>query len=145
MEAAAAWEAARAKIRDELGWVRTHSWLDELRPRSVERGVVCLEAGSAALRNTAQKHSEELKGALSETLGRPVIVRVVLSRRARPRQRRSAAPEEEVTLEPEQMNRGLQLSSFLTGPNNVLPFRFAQEALESPGRWHPLVYSTDLP
>ena len=142
MEVAAAWEAARAKIRDELGWVRTHPWLDELRPRSMERGVVCLEAGSAALRSTAQNHNDELKGALSETLGRPVTVRVVLSRQARPKQRRGAAqaPEEEVTLEPEQINHRLLLSSFLTGPNNELPFRFAQEALDEPGRWHPLVY-----
>lgn len=139
----AVWNAAQARIREELGWLRTRPWLEDLGLRSLDRGLAWLEASSAAERSATQEHREAIEAALGGVLGRPVHLRISLRRGRRTRPARSAeaqAAEEPLGLEPERVNDRHQLSGFLAGPANELPLRFAQQAVERPGAWHPLVF-----
>jgi chromosomal replication initiator protein len=149
LDAATVWTKVHGQITDELGWLRTRGWLDELSLRSLERGVATLESGSPEVREQATPHVPAIRRALVEVLGSPVRVRLALrvrkARRARPR----ATPEPavvygegvpDVELETERTNARHQLSSFLAGPTNEIPLRFALQAVEEPGSWNPLVF-----
>lgn len=143
------WAAARARLEDELGWVRTRPWIEELELRSCEPSGAVLEAGSSPAREKASQQLPAISGALAEVLGRPVHVRVVLRRSRggrtaeRPRAEASttaARDDEGVPLAPDRVNASFELSSFLTGPSNELPLRFARDVLEQPGKWCPVVF-----
>ena len=144
LDLAATWEAASARIRDELGWVRTHAWLEAMRARSIERNLVRIEADSAAVRSAANEHSASIKDALGTVLGRPVQVRVSVARApapaAAPPPRRQVEAPSDVSFEPDRVNRANELSSFFTGPHNAIPLRFALQAVEQPGTWQPLLF-----
>jgi chromosomal replication initiator protein len=136
----AAWSAATSRIQTELGWLHTRSWLSELRPQSLEKDRVCLEAGSTEIRASALEHVELIKAALSEAIDRKVRLRFVLSRRRAPTRKKTAPSEPDLILGGQRVNPANLLSSFMSGGANLLPARFAAEAVKEPGRWHPLVY-----
>lgn len=144
MDSVAVWDTARAKIRDELGWVRTHPWLDELRLRSIERGVACLIVGSAATRKAVYPHTETIQDALEETVGRAVHLRILLRKtrgRTRKGKRQQQPPQQEqLRLTPQSTSSRHQLTSFFGGRANDIPLRFARQAVNEPGQWHPLVF-----
>jgi chromosomal replication initiator protein len=142
------WAAVCARLRDELGWIRTQPWLDELELRSCQPGEMVIEAPNAPARDQALGQLIRITAAAAEVLGRPVPVRVVLRRG---RARRGAdgptadpgarpEPEEEVHLAPDRLHEGFELGTFLTGPSNELPLRFAREVVERPGQWCPVVF-----
>jgi chromosomal replication initiator protein len=147
------WAAACQRLRDELGWVRTQPWLDELDLRSCEPRGAVLEAQSAPARDQALAQLPAIAAALSEALGTSVPVRVTLKRArgraAQPRPAQAQAAEadaptvEEVNLAPDRLSEGFELSSFLTGPSNEIPLRFAREVIERPGQWCPVVFYGD--
>lgn len=145
------WTAACARLRDELGWVRTSPWLDELALRSVDGAQAIVEAGDAGTRDKASANAAAIGSALAEVLRLPAppAVRVAVRRRAQRAELAPAAREPqgggaaaggEVDLGPDTVNAGFQLSSFLTGPSNEVPLRFAREVIERPGQWHPVVF-----
>lgn len=139
------WAAARARLQDELGWIRTRPWLDEVDLRSCEPAEAVLEAASAPARDQAVAQQAAIGRALAEVLGRPVPVRVV-HRRSRGA-RAARKPVEPAADEPgdahlgaDRVAEGVELSSFLTGPKNELPLRFARRVVEEPGHWCPVVF-----
>ncbi|MCO5166104.1 MAG: DnaA/Hda family protein [Planctomycetes bacterium] len=139
------WAAARARLQDELGWIRTRPWLDELALRSCEPAEAVLEAASAPARDQALAQQAAIARALAEVLGRPVPVRVVhrRSRAARPPKGAAepAADEPaEVHLGSDRVSESFELSSFLTGPKNEVPLRFARHVVDAPGRYCPVVF-----
>src|SRR5690606_9251930 len=64
LDSVAVWNAAQARIREELGWLRTRPWLEDLGLRSLDRGLAWLEASSAAERSATQEHREAIEAAL---------------------------------------------------------------------------------
>ncbi len=96
------------------------------------------------MRSAALDHRDTIETALAETLGRPVHLRLSLrrGRTGRPRSSAAEASAEDapIDLEPERVNGAFELRSFLAGPANELPLRFAQQAVDTPGSWHPLVF-----
>lgn len=141
------WAAARVRLEQELGWVRTRPWIEELELRSCEPSGAVLEASSSPGREKAAEFLPKISDALAEVLGRPVHVRVVLRRsraaRAPERTRPDAATppaRDEDAIAPDRVNASFELSSFLTGPSNELPLRFARDVLEQPGKWCPVVF-----
>lgn len=158
------WTAVRERLRDELGWIRTQPWLDELELRSCEPSGAVLEAVSAPARDQATGHLAALRGAIADVVGKPIPVRIIL-RRSRARlpganARLQAAPAlankvpaleaegaiagaDEVSLSPDRVIETLDFASFLTGPSNEIPLGFARAVIETPGKWHPLVFYGD--
>lgn len=145
MDANTVWEQVRTLVGDELGWVRTQAWLEDVRLRSLDHGTAWLEVeGPRIGEKVGPDQVAALGSAFERVVGRPVQVRVSAGRRrgrrrppTRPAKRPKAQPLE---LEAERVNRGNQLKTFLAGPSNELPLRFAQQAVEAPGSWHPLVF-----
>ena len=142
MDQATLWDTARARIRDELGWLRSATWLDDVRLRDLEQGVVTLEASAPQVRDQTLGHETTVRQALEAVLGQRVTLRVSLARRGRgrPRKRAASANEPELRLEPEVVHKKLQLSSYVAGPKTELPLRFARQTVEAPNRWNPLVF-----
>ncbi len=143
------WAAARAAVEREIGPVRAQPWIEELALRSCEPSGAVLEAGSGPARESASKFLPQISDALTDVLGRQVHVRVVVRRsRGRPAAERprpeaaasSARDDEGAPLAPDRVNASFELSSFLTGPSNELPLRFARDVLEQPGKWCPVVF-----
>lgn len=137
------WAAARARLEDELGWVRTRPWIEEVELRSCEPSGAVLEAASGHAREKACEFLPRISEALTEVLGRTVHVRVVLrrSRGGRPIERAPVEPaQDDLSLAADRVNESFELSSFLTGPSNELPLRFARDVLEQPGKWCPVVF-----
>ncbi|MGE0706637.1 MAG: DnaA/Hda family protein [Planctomycetota bacterium] len=141
------WEELSARLRDELGWVRTHPWLDAARPRALDGSALWLEVPSGAARDAAWEQRGEVERVVAEHLGRRLRLRLVSPAR-RPRRARPAAdggqpPAEELgplQLEPERVQERHDLASFITGPSNRLAAEFARQAIQEPGAWHPLVF-----
>jgi chromosomal replication initiator protein len=154
------WGAVRERLRDELGWIRTQPWLDELELRSCEPSGAVLEAASAPARDQATGQLTALRGAIADVVGKPIPVRIVLRRsRARLPGANGRAPvaakvpaleaegaiagADEVSLSPDRVIETLDLASFLTGPSNEIPLGFARKAIEKPGEFSPLVFYGD--
>lgn len=143
------WAAASARLQDELGPIRTDRWLSDLELRSCEPSGAVVEACTAPARDQALAQLGPIRTALAEVLGRPIPVRVVLRRRRRSRDEQEAAEPrvaeraddaEEASLAPDRVCDTFDLGTFLTGPSNELPLRFAREVIERPGQWCPVVF-----
>ena len=149
MERDDVWAAARGRLRDELGLVRTDPWLGALTLRSSRKGGATLEAPDPEVAQSAERHLPAIERALAGVLGREARARVTVARRrtpgradapARPGARAPEPAPPEVAIDGEPTNQALELGSFLTGPANELPLRFAREAVEKPGAWNPIVF-----
>src|SRR5688572_14525775 len=132
------WAAVRARLQDELGWIRTSPWLMELELRSCEPSGAVVEACSSPARDQGQAQAGAIRAALAEVVGRDVPVRFVLRRRGRAAAATAAAaaeprggdePGDEVALGSDRVNDSFDLSGFLTGPSNEIPLRFAREVI----------------
>lgn len=150
------WAATCKRLQDKLGWIGTKSWLDALELRSCAPSGAVLEAAGAPVREQATAKLEDITAALSEVLGRSVPVRIVLRRSTRgaraaaersrpvtaptPSQAASEGELDGAALAPDRVCASFDLSSFLTGPSNEVPLRFARQVVERPGEWCPVVF-----
>ncbi|RMG12335.1 MAG: AAA family ATPase [Planctomycetota bacterium] len=135
------WSEARARIEGELGWVRTHTWLDGLRLRRLGRSQAVVEADTKEAHDAAREHTATLEAAVGAVAGRPLRLRLVLSRRARPRRQPAPpVPLEPSAFEGERVGRRYRLCDYFGAAEGALAVRFAQGAVERPGEWHPLVF-----
>lgn len=135
------WAAVVTRLREELGWVRT-SWVDGLTLRTCAPSGVVLDATEPGAREAAETARGALAGAFAEVLGRPVPVKVIAAgkRKAPARVAKGGGEEPEVSIAPDRVNEAMVLSSFLVGPGNELPLRFAREVVDRPGQWNPVTF-----
>lgn len=144
MDTDTVWERVRARVGDELGWIRTQAWLDELRVRSLNASTVWLEVEPRVAERVGADQVTALSRAFDEVLGRSVQLQVAPARRRarrRPATRAVKRPRgPALELEADRVHGGYELRNFLAGPSNELPLRFAQQAVDAPGSWHPLVF-----
>jgi chromosomal replication initiator protein len=128
----------REHLREELGWVHTHAWIDECRPRALERGTLWLEVAQGAARTAAWEARSHIQDALAQKLGRRIRLRLVSPTRGRtPKKQRE---EQSFEIDPERTLAKHDLARFITGPSNQLAAEFARQAVREPGAWHPLVF-----
>lgn len=136
------WTAVVTRLREELGWVRT-AWVDGLTLRACAPSGVVLDATEPSAREAAETARAALEGAFAEVLGRPVPLRVIAAGKKRAPVRtdaRKGEGEAEVSIAPDRVNEAMVLSSFLVGPGNELPLRFAREVVDRPGQWNPVTF-----